>query len=454
MNVRCAIRMHKWNGCRCKECYKTREHDWSKDCERCARCSTTRDDAHIWKSGKCGACGKSIDEPDSDGRTRLTKAAFNGLLSPVQKLLKDGANVNAPNKDGMGALMWAAQKGHIEIVKTLIAVGADIQARTNVNNTALMLAAIGGHDEIVSALVEAGSDVNAADEDGNVVLMGAVQKCDARIVKLLLDRGANPHVGERAGDTILTNAILSGHADSVRLLVTRGAKLKWDAGTLVILGGDGHLEMTRLFLEQGADVNAREPEYGLTPLLSAAAYGRLLMVKYLIGKGADLSATDKFGNSALELAEMKGWTETVAYLESLAQGAQSESGMSVQPAKSGKQEYSMGSKGPGGGIVFFLEDSAQHGLEAFVKDSGEMDWPSASSRVSTLGDGWRLPTLDELLYLYQKKNLVGGFEDGFYWSSSEHQRDTTWYAVVFSNGNSTPLRKHGDACYVRAVRAF
>jgi hypothetical protein len=46
-----------------------------------------------------------------------------------------------------------------------------------------------------------------------------------------------------------------------------------------------------------------------------------------------------------------------------------------------------------------------------------MTWHEA---MKGFGDGWRLPTKDELNLLYQHKDVVGAFANGgFYWSSSE-----------------------------------
>jgi len=450
---------HVWNGCKCGKCDKTREHDWSKDCEKCANCGKARENEHKWQEGKCRLCGKSIDEQDAKGYTRLAMAAFNNSRELVENLLKGGANIRAKNKDDMGALMWAAQKGYLEIVKILIAAGADVRAKTNVHNTALTLATINGYDEIVKLLVEAGSDVNAADVDGNVVLMAAVQKCDASTVKLLLEKGANLHVGQKAGKTILSNAILSGRADNVKMLMSHGAKLTWDAGTLVVMAGDGHLDMMKLLLEQGADVNAAEKVHHLTPLLAAAAYGNLHMVKLLLNKGADQSAKDKYGNTAIALAEMKRRTDTVTFLRSYKQENVTNTNLAKDHSMiTTGNLFSIGGMGPGGGIVFYVDDTGLRGLEARpAAEARAMTWPAAvdfvATLVRTMGPGWRLPTIEELKILYQQRKFVGGFDHDFHWSSTEVNSDNA-LSLVDNNGIVYPLRKRGDACYVRAIRDF
>jgi hypothetical protein len=60
MNIKCILGFHKWEGCKCSACGKTRDqdHDWSKDCEKCARCGASRANNHQWNGCKCSACGK------------------------------------------------------------------------------------------------------------------------------------------------------------------------------------------------------------------------------------------------------------------------------------------------------------------------------------------------------------------------------------------------------------
>jgi hypothetical protein len=54
--------VHDWNGCKCTKCSAERQHDWSKDCESCARCGKARSDIHDWSGCKCTKCGKTRDE--------------------------------------------------------------------------------------------------------------------------------------------------------------------------------------------------------------------------------------------------------------------------------------------------------------------------------------------------------------------------------------------------------
>ena len=60
----CILGFHKWEGCKCVSCGKTRDegHDWSKDCNACSRCGASRDDAHHWEGCKCMKCAKERHE--------------------------------------------------------------------------------------------------------------------------------------------------------------------------------------------------------------------------------------------------------------------------------------------------------------------------------------------------------------------------------------------------------
>jgi ankyrin repeat protein len=56
----------------------------------------------------------------------LIKAAANGDIKGIKKMLESGLNVNILF-NGQSALHAAAQNGHLDIVKVLLNCGADIE---------------------------------------------------------------------------------------------------------------------------------------------------------------------------------------------------------------------------------------------------------------------------------------------------------------------------------------
>ena len=68
-------------------------------------------------------------------------------------------------------------------------------------------------------------------------------------------------------------------------------------------------------IEYGADVNERFN--GMTPLMYAARYNNVEMIKMLLEKGADSSIKDSRGNTALKHAEASKANEALAYLKSV-----------------------------------------------------------------------------------------------------------------------------------------
>ncbi|MDO9186677.1 MAG: DUF1566 domain-containing protein [Bacteroidia bacterium] len=145
----------------------------------------------------------------------------------------------------------------------------------------------------------------------------------------------------------------------------------------------------------------------------------------------------------------------------------------------------------GGGIVFYVDDSGQHGLVTSTSNqSTSMRWfngsfiETAATGIKT-GTGsknteaiitahgvgvyaasicdklelngyndWFLPSKDELNLLYMQKaaGVIGDFENDFYWSSTENSYNGAW-SQSFSNGANSSANKDG-AYDVRAIRAF
>ena len=70
----------------------------------------------------------------------------------------------------------------------------------------------------------------------------------------------------------------------------------------------------RLHIVRGDDPNSRD-ETGLTPLMIAAARNKSAVCRLLADAGADLTALDPSGRSALEIAVANGAAEAAAAIE-------------------------------------------------------------------------------------------------------------------------------------------
>jgi len=83
-------------------------------------------------------------------------------------------------------------------------------------------------------------------------------------------------------------------------------------------------------------------------------------------------------------------------------------------------------------------------------EPGYYKWQDAVDHIAAKGDGWRLPTKEELSFIYQQREAIGGFAPDWYWSSSEVDTYYAWYQN-FSDGFQDYYGKF-DVARVRAVR--
>ena len=104
-----------------------------------------------------------------------------------------------------------------------------------------------------------------------------------------------------------------------------------------------------------------------------------------------------------------------------------------------------------GGTTFTqVSSAAQVANDYSVQEDGTTACTGASSE--TCWGDWYLPSKFELNLLYSQKTAVGGFDNNYYWSSSEFNPYTAW-DQDFSDGVQYAADKFG-AFPVRAVRAF
>lgn len=99
-------------------------------------------------------------------------------------------------------------------------------------------------------------------------------------------------------------------------------------GTIITVGGNDsacgstavfnailkkRTRMVSSLLKIGVDINARNID-GITPLMCAAEYGAVDIVKILLSHGADVHAENIYGETALAIAEKKGHMEIASIL--------------------------------------------------------------------------------------------------------------------------------------------
>jgi ankyrin repeat protein len=75
----------------------------------------------------------------------------------------------------------------------------------------------------------------------------------------------------------------------------------------------GDIESVKKFIEYGIDVN--EKSNGLSPLMVAARYNKVDIMKILIANGARIDAKDENGFTALKYAELSNAKEAFLFLK-------------------------------------------------------------------------------------------------------------------------------------------
>jgi len=150
-----------------------------------------------------------------------------------------------------------------------------------------------GDMEKVQSALASGVDVNTATSDTHTTaLMGASEGGYVDIVRLLLEKGADVNMRTTLG-------VHDG-----------GQTALWFASIM------GHPEIVTLLLDHGADINVRTDKRVVdnsagqeTPLMIAAYNAQVEVVAVLLERGADVNAQDEWGSVAYEYAQRGGTHE-------------------------------------------------------------------------------------------------------------------------------------------------
>ncbi|MFZ4063274.1 MAG: ankyrin repeat domain-containing protein [Polynucleobacter sp.] len=157
----------------------------------------------------------------------------------------------------------------------------------------------------VQSLLSKGISPNTKDPKGNPMLFVAIREKSLKVVDLLIaNKSIDVNLTNKSGETPLMIASIDGELEVDKLLVQKGAEVNRIGWTpLHYACTTGKLEVAQYLVANGAKVNALSPS-DTTPLMMAVHSGNDQLVKFLLDKGADLKMRNHEGYSAIDVAEL------------------------------------------------------------------------------------------------------------------------------------------------------
>jgi ankyrin repeat protein len=212
----------------------------------------------------------------------LFAAVDEGSLVGLETALAASVDIDVRDSEGRSALHRATELGNVGLIRRLVELGADVNARDDNGHTPLYIALTRSPrehlQEIVTALLDAGADANLASASGDTPLCLFVRsrrKARSGLRQLLTEHGA--HL--RLSDPCLGAAYLANGKGILSWLVFDPAELDarypytrrlhediYAAPALWHAARSHDEDKVKLLLAIGADPEARDTEFGRTPL--------------------------------------------------------------------------------------------------------------------------------------------------------------------------------------------
>ena len=210
----------------------------------------------------------------------------------------------------------AIKQGNRQTVSDLLTAQPDLaNAHTPEGLSAVLLATYYRQPDIAKLIVEHGATLNLfeAASVGQLATVQSILAAQPDLINAYAPDGFFP----------LALAAFFGHADIVKFLLDHGADVQQAAtnaqrvNALHAASANRHLDICRMLIEKGIDVNAKQ-EGGFTPLQEAAHNGQLELVDLLLEHGADARTKNDQGQTALDVARASNHPEVVKALEQTA----------------------------------------------------------------------------------------------------------------------------------------
>ena len=186
----------------------------------------------------------------------------------------------------------------------------DLEERDESGNTPLYGATMFDNTSLMKKLIDAGANINSQNEWKKTPLHLAATHQQIETVRLLVSAGANLESKDKYGSTPLHQAASMRKGDSIEYLIESGADVNavTKSGVSVLhtsIGHPSYIELVRMLIEAGANVNYGTPKYEVFPLHYAMDENQFRIFDLLIDAGADVNAIGDQGNSILHVAKKR-----------------------------------------------------------------------------------------------------------------------------------------------------
>jgi ankyrin repeat protein len=237
------------------------------------------------------AAGADVNAKEANGIWPLLMAISNNNMAVAHYLLEHGSNVNGQDWYGRSPL-WEAvnvrnlyvhnatfkngiDRGPVlDLIRALIAAGADVNVRTKET------------PPFRHHLLEITGSLEWVDFTGQTPFLTAALAGDVTVMRLLIEHGADPRMGT--------------FQDTSPLMAAAG--VNWVVAQTWTEGPDQLLQAVKLCVDLGMNVNQAN-SMGITALHGAANRGSDDIIRFLVSRGADLTAQDNEHRSALDWAK-------------------------------------------------------------------------------------------------------------------------------------------------------
>ena len=302
------------------------------------------------------------------GKTPLLLAICSGHSEAAEALIKLGANVHArqqrprPGLWNCSALELAISGDRVGLAEMLIARGADAGQLASHGRTLLCLAS---SEEMTELLVRSGIDLSQRDHNGQSPLDHAIEEGRLDVARALIRHGAEGGFFEHValGECDRVRAMLDRQPELIRAYrrppsdapasppTEDSLELPWGSlgGTVLHYAAkSGSLNMVRLLLDRGADVNAATEPGKWTPLHDATYYTIYRDLRYgekiirlLVEAGADLHARTWGGYRPLDIADYLSFCDRSAEIFDLLMALERQHGAGAE-RRQGQERGSSG----------------------------------------------------------------------------------------------------------------